>query len=165
MIAKILLKDYIFLFLDYLKNYADSFPIAVNRAEFIFYIDPSFQQSIGTGIYFAPPKLALIPLDSSGKETYAVDELTSTDFQRYDGNYDSLNSRYVFNLARHVQAIINKKRKNYGFHMVVADPNGAILIRRDNYPERVVFGGSNNFNVAIRPKFNLSFIKYKHDKQ
>ncbi len=149
-------------FLDYLKSYADSFPIAINRAEFIFNLDPSFAAFIGTALYYTPPKLALLPLDSVGKEIYAVDQLSSTDYLRYGGSFDPTNNRYVFNLARHVQAIINKKKKNYGFHLVVADPDPTIVVRRDNYGERVILCGNNN--ATLKPTFNLSFIKYTHDK-
>ena len=149
-------------FLNYLKSYADSFPIAVNRAEFIFNVDPTFATTVTNGFYFTPPKLALLPLDSLGKEAFSVDQQTSTDFLRYDGNYDADNNRYVFNIPRHVQAILTGKIKNYGFRLVVADASGIIALRRDNYSERVVLAGNNN--QALHPKFNLSFIKYKHDK-
>jgi hypothetical protein len=151
-------------FLDYLKNYADSFPLAINRAEFILNVDAAFSATVGTGYYLTPPKLALLALDSLGREGYVVDQLTSTDFSRYGGDYDPTNNRYVFNIARHVQAILNKKKKNYGFHLVVADPNGALSIRRDNYDQRVVLIGNGNPNTSLRPKFNLSYIKYNHDK-
>lgn len=150
-------------FLNYLKNYNDTVPIAINRAEFIFNVDPTFLAAVGNGVYFTPPKLALLPLDSLGKEAFSMDQLTSTDFAKYGGTYDETNNRYVFNLARHVQGILTGKRKNYGFRLVIADPSGALAIRRDNYAERVVLVGSNNPNSALRPKFNLSFIKYQHD--
>jgi hypothetical protein len=150
-------------FLNYLKSYSDTVPIAINRAEFIFNVDPSFLAAVGNGIYFTPPKLALLPLDSAGKETFSMDQLTIIDFGKYGGNYDEVNNRYVFNLARHVQAILNGKRKYYGFRLVVADPSGALAVRRDNYAERVVLAGNNHPNAALRPKFNLSFIKFKND--
>ncbi len=150
-------------FLDYLKNYADSVPLAINRAEFVFNVDPSFLGVVGTGVYFTPPKLALLPLDSTGKETYAVDQLSQTDFDlRYGGEYDATNNRYVFNIARHVQAILNKEKKNWGFHLVVANPERSEVIRRDNMAERVVLAGNNN--PTLRPRFKVTFIKYKHDK-
>ncbi len=150
-------------FLDYLKNYSDTVPLAINRAEFSFHVDPSFLGVVGTGVYYTPPKLALLPLDSTGKETYAIDQLSQTDFDlRYGGDYDATNNRYVFNIARHVQAILNKERKNWGFHLVVADPERSEVIRRDNMAERVVLAGNNN--PALRPKFKVTYIKYKHDK-
>ncbi|MEO6302048.1 MAG: hypothetical protein ABIP51_02635, partial [Bacteroidia bacterium] len=152
-------------FLDYLKNYSDTVPIAINRAEVVFHVDPALTSTlVGNGIYYVPPKLALLPLDSLGREAYSVDQLSLTDFSRYGGDFDSDNNRYVINIARHVQAIVNKKRKNYGFHLVIADPNGALAIRRDNYAERVVLAGKDHSNGSLRPKFNLSFIKYQYDK-
>ncbi len=151
-------------FLDYLKHYADSVPIAINRAEFVYFIDPAFASYIGTALYYTPPKLALLPLDSLGKEIYAVDQLSNTDFLRYGGVYNATNNSYVFNIPRHVQAILSGKKKNYGFHIAVADPDPTIVVRRDNYAERVVLAGNAHPNLALRPKFNLSFIKFTHDK-
>lgn len=150
-------------FLDYLKNYADTVPLAINRAEFSFYVDPSFLGVVGSGVYYTPPKLALLPLDSLGKETYAIDQLSTTDFNlRYGGDFDATNNRYVFNIARHVQAILNKEKKNWGFHLVVADPERTEVIRRDNIAERVVLAGNNH--PTLRPRFKVTYIKYKHDK-
>ena len=149
-------------FLDYLKNYADTVPIAINRAEFTFNVDPSFLGVVGSGVYYTPPKLALLPLDSTGKETYALDQLSDTDFKnRYGGEFDATNNRYVFNIARHVQAIVNKEKKNWGFYLVIADPERTEVIRRDNIAERVVLAGNNN--PTLRPKFKVSYIKYKHE--
>ncbi len=153
-------------FLDFLKSYADTVPIAINRAELVFKVDPALTSTlVGTdGTYFVPTKIALLPLDSLGREAYSVDQLSLTDFSRYGGDYDEDNNRYVINIARHVQAILTKKRKNYGFHLVVADPNGTYVVRRDNFIERVILGGSDHPNTDLRPKFNVSFIKYNHDK-
>ena len=153
-------------FLDYLKNYSDTVPIAINRAELVFHVDPALTATLvgNNTTYYVPPKLALLPLDSLGRETYSVDQLSLTDFARYGGDYDEDNNRYVINIARHLQAILTKKRKNYGFHLVVANPDGAYVVRRDNYIERVILGGSDHPNTDLRPKFNVSFIKYKHDK-
>jgi len=115
--------------------------------------------------------LALIPLDQSGNETVPFDYRTATDAGRYDGEYDKENSRYVFNIARHIQAIFNNKIKNNGFILAVSNIenfeiyslNGVLQIvyRRDNYSERVVLAGVNK--LSIKPKLNLSFIKYKKD--
>lgn len=155
--------------IPFLKNYTDSFKVAVNRAEIIFNIDPTFITS--SGKYNAPPRLALIPIDQSGIDTIPFDYQTAYDADRYNGYYDKENSRYVFNIARHIQAIFNNKIKNNGFILAVSNPdysynyylNGVkhLMYRRDNYSERVVLAGANK--SSIKPKFNLSFIKYKKD--
>ncbi len=142
--------------LNYLKRYNDTVNLAINRAELILNVDPSFLS--GTN-YAAPPKLALLAIDSLSRENYALDQLNSTDFARYGGDYDSDKQRYVFNIARHVQAIVRGKIKNYGFYVVVADANKVYTTRRDNFINRVVLAGSNNAN--LKPKFNLNFVKFK----
>lgn len=157
--------------IPFLKNYADSFSIAVNRAEVIFNVDPSFIENNSN--YVLPKKLALLPLNALGKEFFPFDFLNNIDLNRYNGNYDSEKKVYVFNIARHVQAILNGEIKNHGFVLVVANPdpitaysyseNGLInkILRKDNLIERVVLAGSNK--TLIKPKFNFSYIKYKRD--
>jgi Domain of unknown function (DUF4270) len=143
-----------------LKSYADSFKVAVNRAELVFNLDPSF---LTDAIKYAPPsKLALLAVDSLGKEQYTIDQTNSTDFSRYDGGYDSNNSRYVFNISRHVQAILSGKRKNYGFYLVMSDPEPPFAVVRDAFIERAAFYGTNK--TGVKPiTFSLSYLKFPKD--
>lgn len=144
-----------------INNYADSFPVSVNRAEVIFNLDPSF---ITPGWqYLPPPKLALLPISTDSRELFALDELNITDLARYDGNFDATNNRYVFNIARQVQSILRGRSTNYGFYLVVADPTPLYTPRRDNYIERVILAGSNN--ALLKPKFSLSYVKLRNDKK
>jgi hypothetical protein len=159
-------------YLPSLKNFSDSFKVAVNRAEVVFNVDPSFSSGIG---YRPPAKLCLLPVDSINRETFALDQTSALDAIRYNGNYDSTNKRYVFNIARHVQAILSGARKNNGFYLVVANTDNLLtyknyyqvpakellLVARDNYIERVVLAGSNN--ALLKPVLNLSYVKIKHD--
>lgn len=145
--------------LNYLKKYSDTVHLAINRAEIVLNIDPIYSFS---NRYFPPAKLALLPLDSLGRENYAIDQLSSTDFARYGGDFDSTKKQYVFNIARHVQSIVNGERKNYGFYIVVADGNRIYTARRDNFINRLVFAGSNN--ATLKPKLNLNFIKFRNEK-
>jgi hypothetical protein len=143
------------LFIPGLKNYADSSSIAVDRAELFLPVDPSF--TVGNGQYSVPPLLALLPIGSDSKESFAIDELTANDLTRYDGTYNSDKNAYVFNIARHVQAILRGQRTNFGFYVVIADPNPIYTARRDTYLERVVLCGTKN--SINRPKFTLSYEK------
>jgi hypothetical protein len=159
--------------IPFLKSQSDSFKIAVNRAEVIFNIDPLF--NAGTANYPVPTKLCLLALDSLGKETFALDQTNVTDRGRYDGSYDDVNNRYVFNIARHAQAILSGKIKNYGFYLVVANADNIVSYRniyyetskellylgRDRHIEQVVLSGSNN--AALKPVLNLSYIKFKNE--
>lgn len=156
--------------IPFLQNYSDSFQIAVNRAELIFNVDPSFT---GTGNYTKPPQLTLLSIDSLSRETFLEDLLTTTDYVRYDGFYDEDNNRYVFNIAREAQLIFRGQKKNRGFYLVVAETERnlktvylvggkeLLSVRRDNYVERVILAGS--ANSALKPKFNLSFVKFKNN--
>jgi hypothetical protein len=148
------------LYMPGLKHYSDSFPIGVDRAEVIFNLDPAFVTT--TGQYLPPAKLALLPISSDGRELFALDQLNTTDLDRYNGNYDYTNNQYVFNIARHVQAILRGTVVNNGFYLVVADPSPLYTSRRDNYAERIVLAGSNN--ALLKPKFNLTYVKLKNDK-
>ncbi len=149
------------LYIPGIKHYSDSFPIAVNRAEVTFNMDPSFVTTGGT--YIAPPVLSLLPISADGRELFAFDQQNITDLERYNGYYDYTNNKYVFNIARHVQAILRGTIPNYGFYLVVADPAPLYTPRRDSYSQRIIIAGSDN--AALKPKFNLSYIKLSSDKQ
>jgi hypothetical protein len=157
------------LYMPTLKNLTDSFNVAVNRAEVSLYVD--FQNFPGQGKideggvtdnvrYNIPLQLSLIAADSTGKENYVIDQMTSIDAARYDGNYDKDNKRYVFNIARHVQAILSGKKKNYGFYVVVANPDFRFTILRDNCIDRVVLAGTTN--NTLKPTLLLNYVKMKN---
>jgi len=146
--------------LPYLKNYSDSCPVAVNRAEMVFRVDQSFIAA--TGNYEPPLKISLVAVDENGKEIYVKDQFYNNDLIRFGGSYDPVNKYYIFNIARHVQDIMAGKLKNYGFYLVLADPDKIYVARRDNKAERVVFGGINN--ILYKPSFRLTYIRFPYDK-
>lgn len=154
-----------------IARYADSSNISVNRAELVLYGDPLYS-FVGN----APaPRLTLLPLDSLGRQIYSQDQLNFTDYTRYDGSYDRDAHKYVFNIARHVQAIANKQVKNYGFDLVVANSdqtlsspilaqlyiltNPSMAVRRDEYNNRTVFYGTGR--ATKKPTFNISYVRIK----
>jgi hypothetical protein len=154
-----------------IARYADSSRISINRAEVVLYGDPLYS-FVGN----APaPRLTLLPLDSLGRQIYSQDQLSFTDYTRYDGSYDRDAHKYVFNIARHVQAIANKQVKNYGFDLVVANSdqtlsspilaqlyiltNPSMAVRRDEYNNRTVFYGTGR--SSKRPMFNISYVRIK----
>jgi hypothetical protein len=138
-----------------LKASPDSFFVSVNRAEVIFNIDESFLPP--SGKYEAPPILTLIPLDQNGKESLGSHSFNVSNLSRYNGKYDSEKKRYVFDIARFVQLVMNRDRKNYGFNLVVADPDISKVVFRDQYQNRVVFHGLNKLD--LKPKCNLYYVK------
>lgn len=146
--------------LPHLKNYSDSCPIAVNRAELVLKVDPTFANTIGT--YDAPPQISLVAMDAAGKEIYVKDQFYSSDLLKFGGTYDATNKQYVFNISRHVQDIVSGKLENYGFYIVVAYTDKLLVPRRDLRAERVILGGINNLLYA--PKFTLTFVRFPYDK-
>lgn len=140
-----------------LKSTTDSSFVSVNRAEVIFNVDESYKPS--SGKYEAPPILTLIPLDQNGNESLGSHSYNVSNLSRYDGKYDSDKKRYVFDIARFVQLVMNGDRKNYGFNLVVADPDISKVIVRDQYQNRVVFYGLNKLD--LKPKCNLYYVKMK----
>lgn len=146
--------------IPFLKNYADSCPISVNRAEVILKVDQAFLSSSNN--YEPPSQISLVAIDANGNEVYIKDQYYSVDLLKFGGNYDPVNKRYVFNMARHVQDIMTGKIENHGFYIVVANTDRLLVPRRDNKAERVVFGGISNALYA--PEFNLTFIRFPYDK-
>ncbi|MBK7667509.1 MAG: DUF4270 family protein [Sphingobacteriaceae bacterium] len=146
--------------LPFLKNYSDSCPISVNRAELIFKVDQSFTTTVGT--YDPPNKISLVACDSKGAEIYVKDQFYSADIVRFGGSYDAVNKQYVFNFARHIQDIMSGKLGNYGFYLVVADPDRFAVARRDDKAERAIFGGINN--ALYKPTFKLTYVRFPYDK-
>ncbi len=150
------------IFIPKLSSYVDSADFGVNRAEITFKIDNGVRAG---GFLVAPPALCLLPLTPAGRDTFAVDQMTTLDNARYGGVYSA--DKYTFNITRHVQAIIDGKVKNNGFVLVVANPerldllntNGILtrIIRRDFYAEGVVLYGPAMGENA--PRLRLSYVR------
>lgn len=140
-----------------LKNTTDSSFVSVNRAEVVFYVDESYKPA--SGKYDVPPILTLIPLDQNGNESFGSHSYNVSNLSRYNGKYDSDKKRYVFDIARFVQLVMNGDRKNYGFNLVVADPDISKVVVRDQYQNRVVLYGMNRLD--LKPKCNLYYVKMK----
>lgn len=138
-----------------LNKLADSAYVSVNRADVVFNIDNSFKPA--SGKYNPPPILSLIPLDSTGKESLGGHSYNVGNLTRYDGKYNESTQQYIFDISRFVQLLMRGSRKNYGFRLVVADPDITKVLFRDDYINRVVFHGLNKYD--LRPKCNLYYVK------
>jgi hypothetical protein len=147
------------IYLPYLKNFNDSQIVSISRAELIIKVDETVSPYNTKFGY--PTNLALLACNSAGIEELVWDQLETTDFVKYGGNYDATNKQYVFNIARQMQRILNGET-DYGFYLVNATPNKSSVIRRDNRLERVVIGGKNN--ITYKPIFKVTYVKYPFDK-
>lgn len=143
----------------HLMNFVRDHKIAVNQAEIRFKVDLGINGL--NGDYFPPLKMAIFGIDSVGNEIFTYDQLNSVDFARYGGSYDADNHEYVFNISRDIQTILNGKKKNYGFYLVVGDGDRTYAVRRDDRAERVVIGG---FGSSLyKPIFKLTYTPFIHD--
>lgn len=146
-------------YLPYLKAFSDSQNVAINRAELIIKVDETLAPyDINYGY---PAQLALIGCSSTGVEELVWDQLETSDFVKYNGNYDAANKQYVFNIARQMQKVITHKVENYGFYLVNALPTVSSVVRRDNRVQRAVIGGK--ANAAYKPYFRVTYVKFPHD--
>ncbi len=143
----------------YLMNFVKDHPISVNQAEIRFKVDLGINGT--SGDYFPPLKMAIFAMDSLGHELFTYDQLNTVDFARYGGFYDADNHEYVFNISRDIQTIMNGKKKNYGFFLVVGDGDRIYAIRRDDRAERVVIGGSGS--SLYKPVFKLTYTPFTND--
>ncbi len=148
------------LYLPYLKNFSDSQVVSISRAELTIKIDEIL--SPYNVNYGYPANLAILACGSDGSEELVYDQLESSDFVKYGGDYNSTSKLYTFNIARQMQKIVSGTISNYGFYLVNANPSKSVVIRRDNRLERVVLGGKNN--TTYKPSFKVTYIKYPYDK-
>lgn len=149
--------------IPFLKHYGDTFNLAINRAEVIFNLDEAYLRSLSSSTltaYRTPPRLSLLALDSLGRETLTLDQRNSNYISRYDGTYDSNKQRYVFNIPLHAQALLSGKRKNYGFVLVLADPDPIYVAFRDQNVEGLKLQGSNGI---LKPFFRMDYIRMKNE--
>ena len=129
--------------IPYLMNYLGAGRIAVNKAEFILKADPATI----TANYSAPANLVIEALDANGKP-YSVSDASDLSHY-YGGAYNATDNQYVFNITRHVQAVLDGKESNYGYNLVIS--GGSI------YMNRIVLGGGGaGINKMI---FRITYTK------
>ncbi|MCC6690490.1 MAG: DUF4270 domain-containing protein [Bacteroidia bacterium] len=130
--------------LPYLMNWAkQEGPIVINKAEVLLNVDASTI----TSNYDVHPQLYLVAIDSTGAFNFPIDfyEVISL----YGGTYTSATQQFRFNITRHIQQIIDGKRKDYGLYLLAG--GGAVNAQRT-----VLFGAGKASNKI---KFRLTYTK------
>jgi hypothetical protein len=141
------------IYIPYLSNLKSLGNVLISRAELTIYIDPAKNPNTSP----APLRLALFATDSLNRELFTADQ-SSFDIARYGGDFQASEGKYVFNIAREVQQIINGTKKNYGFWLVVANPDRVFASRRDDNISHIVLGGHSSVKKA-RMKITLAIPK------
>lgn len=93
-----------------LKNLASDGKIIVNKAEIIFPVS-----EIGNNLA-AIPTLALTGINSNNEATFLIDYFENAEY--FGGTYNSTTKTYTFNIARHVQDLINNNTEDYGMYLI-----------------------------------------------
>jgi len=140
-----------------LDNWRDSANIAINKAELIFHVDQTFTD---TAKYLPPYQVILSAITKSvvtnNDSLYFPSDLSFS--QAYFGGiYNMADGTYRFNIAKHMQELISKKkdnsgylRDNYGFYLSTADRNKTF--------GRVVLKGATS-KTGIQVEITYSKIK------
>jgi hypothetical protein len=132
------------IYLPYLKSFYKNGAVVINKAELVLKMDPATFDS-----YFsAPSQLAVVGIDSTGKEILIPDQLEQGSY--YGGVFDFAKKEYRFNINRYVQQVLIGKIKPYG--LMLAPIGGAIN------PNRVVLGGGKK-GVTNQMKLNIVYTK------
>jgi len=125
-----------------LMNITNDGPVAINKAELVVKLDP-----LSVSPYGPPTNLVLIGIDSVGN-VYTLNDAYEGAVH-YGGGYDATKKQYFFNITKHLQFVVDKKVKDYGFYLVTS---GASI-----QASRAVIGGGSH---SIYPmKLKLTFTK------
>lgn len=132
----------------YLKNWVTSQKIAVNKAELVLSVEGGTD-----GTYITPEKLFLLGIDSIG-ETFGIADLSEGE-SYFGGTYNSINKEYRFNIARHIQEILNGSKTNNGLYLII--PNTLESSGSAVSANRVVLKGGGSSTAKM--KLNLTYTK------
>jgi hypothetical protein len=128
-----------------LGTWSDSTNFAINKAELVFQVDSTITDLTK---FLPSEQLVLTAIDKDGKEYFPSDLAFSSLY--YGGTYNSADKTYRFNIAKHMQEVIEKKKENYGFYLSTA-------FRSSSF-RRVVLKGSTS-KTGI--KLDIAYSKIK----
>lgn len=93
-----------------LKNLSAEGKIIINKAELIFNVS-DFGNNLAT-----IPTLALTGISAEGQATFLIDYFEGAGY--FGGVYNETDKTYTFNIARHLQDLINNNTTDYGMYLV-----------------------------------------------
>lgn len=109
---------------------SDTTNLAINKAELVFQVDTILTDTTALKV-LSPPSKVILSAIAENDSLYFLSDLGFS--QAYFGGfYNSKDKTYRFNIAKHLQEMINadtgKRRKNYGFYLST-DTRNAIFRR------------------------------------
>jgi len=132
-----------------LGNWVDSTDYAINQAELIFTVDPIVSD---TAHYTTPLQLALVAI---AKTKAGVDSLYyPSDYSfspsYFGGQFNESDLTYRFNIAKHLQDIIDRKKENMGFYIET-------ILKNSEYTRVALKGGTSKTGI----KLQITYSKIK----
>jgi hypothetical protein len=85
--------------------------VIINKAEIVIPLKDNSDATLQ-----AIQTLALTGINASGDPVFLIDNFEGTDY--FGGTIDPVNKTYTFNIARHLQQLINSSEKDYGLYLM-----------------------------------------------
>jgi hypothetical protein len=130
--------------LPYLKHFLDSGSIVLNKAELELSIEPNTFTD-----YPTPPRLFFLAIKEDGGSEFPLDYFEIAGY--HGGTLISETNKYKFNIARHLQRILDGRLENFGFYLV---PSGSSI-----QGNRVILGSPLKNIPTEKMKLNLYYTK------
>ena len=131
--------------LPFLKELNQLGVVAINKAELVVPID----ETVVTP-YSYPSSLQITGINEDGGPVFLVDFFEGSDY--FGGTYDSENQQYVFNIARHIQSILNAPEEtDYGLY--ISNSGNAVNGRR------AVFHGTDHPDRPLKLRMTYTIIE------
>lgn len=119
--------------------------VAINKAELVVPLDADLVDEYGV-----PSNLQITVIDSVGNPIFPVDFFEGSDY--YGGVYDSENRQYVFNIARHLQSLLNAPEEvDYGLY--ITNSGNAVNARRG------IFNGPQHPTKPMKLRMTYTIIE------
>ncbi len=96
-----------------INSLINPYPVLINKAELVFYIDT---EDYTSNIYPIPAKLTLVKYREDGSYSFISDQSSPT----FGGEYDSDKKEYRFNISRHIQTILKETTEDFGIALIVS---------------------------------------------
>ncbi len=126
-----------------LSNSSDTSNLTINKAELIFQVDPTISD---LSKMLPPEQLFLAAIDTV---VYSpADYAFSSNY--FGGRYNPADKTYRFNIAKHMQEVIEKKKENHGFYLETVYKNSTF--------RRAVLKGATS-KTGIRLEITYSKIR------
>jgi hypothetical protein len=132
--------------IPYLNNLRNLGTVAINRAELVIPLaDNDFSR------YVPPISLQATGVDSANNSRFLIDFFEITG--HYGGDYRSTTKDYVFNVARHLQSILNNPITEPDYGLFILNSGNAVNARRG------IFNGTAHAERAFKLRLTYTVIE------